>query len=111
MKKLLLLVPFAVMMAAAPGPQNTTPDPTVPADVEVLLNKYGCNACHNIKRKLVGPIWTDIAAKGYTKKRIIQLVKKPEPNNWPGYPQMAPQPTVAKADLDKIAGWLVSLKK
>lgn len=111
MKKLLLLIPFAAIIAAAPGPQTTTADPTIPADVEALLNKYGCNACHSIKRKLVGPIWTDIAAKGYSKKRIAQLVKKPEPANWPGYPPMTAQTTVPKADLDKIAGWLVSLKK
>ena len=110
MKKVLLLLPIVAIMAAAPGPQNTQ-DPTIPADIEALINKYGCNACHSIKRKLVGPQWTDIAAKGYSKKRIAQLVKKPEPANWPGYPQMTAQPTVPKGDLDKIAGWLVSLKK
>lgn len=111
MHKSLLLLPLVALMAAAPGPQNKVDGPTIPADIDALLNKYGCAACHSITRKLVGPIWTDIAAKGYTKKRIAQLVKKPEPGNWPGYPAMAPQATVPKADLDKIAGWLVSLKK
>lgn len=107
MYKLLLILPLAAFIAATP---TTTTDPGVPADINALLDKYGCAACHSTQRKLVGPKWQEIAAKGYTKKRIIQLVKKPEPGNWPGYPAMAPQATVPKADLDKIATWLVSYK-
>jgi cytochrome c len=103
---------FVALMAAAPGnaPVSNTADPTIPADIEALLSKYGCNACHSVKRKLVGPKWQEIGAKGYSKKRIVALVKKPEPANWPGYPEMQPQTTVPKADLDKIAGWIVTLK-
>lgn len=112
MKKFILcLFPLAALFAAAPGPDATTEkDPTIPAEIETLLNKYGCNACHSVKRKLVGPMWQDIGAKGYSKKRIAALVKKPEPANWPGYPAMQPQTTVPKGDLDKIAGWIVTLK-
>ena len=112
MKKLvILLVPIAALFAAAPGPSpKVNADPTIPAEIETLLNKYGCNACHSIKKKLVGPIWTEVGAKGYSKKKIIKLVKKPEPGNWPGYPAMQPQTTVPNDALDKIAGWIVSLK-
>ena len=103
------MLPFAALIAAAPAPINT-PDPTIPPEVETLLSKYGCNACHSVKRKLVGPKWQDVGAKGYTKKRIAQLVKNPEPGNWPGYPPMAAQPGVPKGDMDKIATWIISLK-
>ena len=50
-------------------------------------------------RKLVGPIWTDIAAKKYSAKRIAQLGAKPEPANWPGYVPMVAQ-KVPKADME-----------
>ena len=54
-------------------------------------------------------MWTDVGAKKYYAKRIMQLVAKPEPANWPGYPPMAAQ-KVPKADLTKIANWLSSMK-
>lgn len=107
MNKLLLLIPIAVFLAAAaPKPA----DPEIPADIQTLLDKNGCVACHHISRKLVGPMWTDVAAKKYSAKRIMQLVQKPEPNNWPGYVPMVAQTTVPKADLTKIANWLSKLK-
>jgi cytochrome c len=118
MKKLIYLLPVAaIFLAARPAAPTeaaasatvTVTDPTIPADIDALLNKYGCAACHSIKRKLVGPMWTDVAAKKYSKKRIIALVQKPEPQNWPGYQPMQPQTTVPKADLGKIAEWLVKL--
>lgn len=107
MKKTLFLAPIALFLAAF-TPKVTGPE--IPADVKPLLEKHNCVACHAMDKKLVGPSWKDIAAKGYSKKRIVALVKKPEPANWPGYAPMAAQPTVPKADLDKIAGWLVSVK-
>lgn len=55
-------------------------------------------------------MWTDVAAKKYSKKRIIALVGKPEPANWPGYPPMVAQ-SVPKADLGKIADWIISIQQ
>ena len=107
MKKLFALLPLAVLLTAF-TPTQTSPE--IPADVQALLDKNGCSACHNISRKLVGPIWTDIAAKKYSAKRISELVKKPEPANWPGYVPMLAQTTIPKAELTKISGWLANLK-
>jgi cytochrome c len=113
MKKLLFLSPVVLAISLSnilPVRQSVAPTPEIPAEVNTLLTKYGCIACHAMDKKLVGPMWTDVAAKKYSKKRIIELVTKPEPNNWPGYPAMAPQSTVPKADLGAIAGWLTKLK-
>ncbi len=107
MKKLFALLPLAALLSAA---QPSPVTPVVPADVQALLDKNGCAACHNISRKLVGPMWTDIAAKKYSVKRISELVKKPEPSNWPGYVPMLAQTTIPKAELTKIATWLSALK-
>lgn len=107
-KLLALFLPLAFVLAAfAPAPKPAA-GPDIPADVQALLDKYGCMACHSMTRKLVGPIWPDIAAKKYSAKRIAQLVAKPEPSNWPGYAPMAAQ-KVPKADMTKIANWLANL--
>ncbi len=125
-KTLALLLPMAFALAAfapasrpaaapCPSPFALCPlpfapaaGPDIPADVQALLDKYGCTACHSMTRKLVGPIWPDIAAKKYSAKRIAQLVAKPEPANWPGMVPMAPQ-KVPRADMTKIANWLAKL--
>ena len=113
MKKLLALLPLVLALSAFKVPVaavSVAHDPTVPADIQALLDKYSCTSCHAISRRLVGPMWTDVAAKGYTAKQIIQFIKAPEPAHWPGYSPMAAQTTVPKADLQKIANWLVSMK-
>ena len=109
MKKALLFFPILLVLAAFKPASTPVAPPEIPADIQALLDKHGCAACHSMTRKLVGPIWTDIAAKKYSAKRIAQLVAKPEPANWPGYVPMVAQ-KVPKADMDKIAKWLANLK-
>ncbi len=110
MKKAFAFLPLIVGLAVFTRPTPPAP-PEIPADVQALLEKNGCAACHAIGRKLVGPKWTDIAAKGYSVKRITALVRKPEPANWPGYVPMVAQAGIPKAELTKIATWLVSIKE
>jgi cytochrome c len=114
MKKQLIMFSVAVIVLSAfvrlPQNQPAITAPEIPAAVNALLTKNGCVACHTIDHKLVGPSWQDIAAKKYSKKRILELVAKPEPGNWPGYPPMAPLPTAPKEDLNSIAAWLVKMK-
>jgi cytochrome c len=107
MKKLLFLAPVIATLCAFSTP---TPPPTIPAEINALLSKYNCVSCHAMERKMIGPTWKDIAAKKYTKKQIVTFVYKPQPSNWPGYPAMAAQPSVPKADLNKIADWLITVK-
>jgi cytochrome c len=109
MRKIVLFsVLLTILSAFAPAPVNTNPD--IPAEIQALLDKNGCTACHSMGKKMIGPKWTDIAAKGYSKKKIAQLIAKPEPANWPGYVPMAAQ-SVPKAEMGKIAAWLVGLNK
>lgn len=99
-------------MAAILSGTSTTPltqGPQVPAEIQALLDKHGCAACHSMERKLVGPKWPDIAQKKYSAKRIAELVKKPEPANWPGYVPMLAQTNIPKAELMKIANWLAKM--
>ena len=77
-----------------------------------LLKKNTCLACHAKDRKVVGPSFEDIAKRGYSKKKILDLVYKPNPQNWPDYAtEMAPMTHVPEKDILKIADWINSLDK
>jgi cytochrome c len=88
------------------------PKPTVvPQDINALLTKYSCLACHKADTKLIGPAYAEVAKKKYTPERMLALIYKPEPKNWPGYPPMAALPNVPKEDGLKIAKWINTLAK
>ena len=77
-----------------------------------LLQKYTCLTCHNPNTKLIGPSYQEIATKKYSADKIVQLIQKPNPANWPGYAtKMPPMAHVPKADLTLIAQWIKSLEK
>lgn len=80
-----------------------------PAEIATLLNKNTCSACHLPYDRLVGPAYSEVAKRNYTPERIVELVHKPEPANWPDYPPMAALPNVPKEDIIKIAKWINSL--
>ncbi len=80
-------------------------------EVAPLLAKNTCVACHKKDEKLIGPSYKDIAKRNYEDKRIVELIYKPEPENWPEYkvPMLA-LPQVPKGDAFQIARWINSLK-
>ena len=77
---------------------------------EQLMAKNGCNACHAVDTKIVGPAFKDVAKKGYTAEQIVSLIYKPNPANWPDYPPMPPMSNVPKDEAEKLANWTLSLK-
>jgi cytochrome c551/c552 len=82
------------------------------AEIEPLLVKNTCTACHQTSKRQVGPAFTDIARRKYSDERIVQLIYNPEPKNWPEHETpMAPMPQVPKAEALKIAAWINSLRK
>ncbi|MDX2304002.1 MAG: hypothetical protein NW226_14445 [Microscillaceae bacterium] len=112
-----------VRKVTAPAPnttantKTTTPTTTKPTtaltykDVEPLLVKNTCTACHQTNKKLVGPSFADIAKRKYSAEKIVNLIYNPQPQNWPDYPTpMAPMPQVPKAEAMKIAQWINTLK-
>jgi cytochrome c551/c552 len=80
-----------------------------PADIAALLNKHTCSACHRPYERLVGPAYSEVAKKKYSPETIVDLVYKPQPEHWPGYPPMAPMTQVPKEDVLKLARWINSL--
>jgi cytochrome c551/c552 len=80
------------------------------AEVEPLLVKNTCTACHNVTKRQVGPAFTDVAKRKYTVEKIMELIYNPQPKNWPEYATpMAAMPQVPKEDARKIASWIVGL--
>jgi cytochrome c len=90
------------------------PAPAVAAAMPVgkqLAEKHGCLACHAEDKRLVGPAYKEVAAKGYSAEKIAALVKQPVPANWPDIQTpMPPMPQVPAEDVRQIAGWINSLK-
>jgi cytochrome c551/c552 len=80
-------------------------------EVQALLVKHTCNACHKTAERAVGPAFTEIAKRKYSTSKIVALVHNPQPQNWPDYTPMAPMSHVPKQDIEKIAVWINSLKK
>ncbi|WP_234733114.1 c-type cytochrome [Tellurirhabdus bombi] len=97
----------AVLVAAVAF--NANAQTKIPDDINQLLTKNTCLACHNPDNRLVGPAYKDVAKKKYTDAQIVELIYAPKPEHWPGYPPMAPMKQVPKDDALKIAKWINSL--
>jgi cytochrome c len=85
------------------------PAADIPADMNALMSKYTCIACHRPNQRLVGPAYADVAKKNYTNEKIVDLIYNPVPANWPGYPPMVAMKQVPKEDAMKLAVWINSL--
>lgn len=106
--------PFGILIAAAAlvvasFDVNAQAPADIPADMNALMQKYTCIACHRPNQKLVGPAYSDVAKKKYSDDEIVSLIYKPNPAHWPGYPPMAPMTQVPKEDAQKLAHWINSL--
>ena len=117
MNKSILLSIFCAMFLILNGFTNTNSDgdyhgkkEKIPDDIENLLEKNKCLSCHTPYRRLVGPSFVNIAQKQYDAKKIAELIEKPQPDNWPGYPAMAPIKNVPYNEVCKITSWINSLK-
>jgi cytochrome c551/c552 len=81
------------------------------AEIEPLLVKNTCTACHQVNKRQVGPAFSDIAKRKYSNERIVELIYNPEPKNWPEHETpMAAMPQVPRVDALKIAAWINSLR-
>ena len=81
---------------------------------EAMMKKDGCAACHTIDKKLVGPPYTDVAAKYKGDKdalaKLTDKVKKGGVGVWGQIP-MPPNAQVPEADIKELVTWILTLKK
>jgi cytochrome c len=111
MKKTVGLLIASALLAVASFDANAQAPADIPADMNALMTKYTCIACHRPNQKLVGPAYVDVAKKKYSNDEIVNLIYNPIPSHWPGYPPMAPMKQVPKEDAMKLAVWINSLDK
>lgn len=80
---------------------------------EKLAQANGCNACHTLEKKVLGPAYKDIAAKYRANKSAeAELVKKVKAGGkgvWGDIP-MAPNAHVKDEDIRSIVNWILSIK-
>ncbi len=85
---------------------------TASADLD-LAKKSGCLACHAVDKKVVGPAWKDVAAKGGDRATMIEKVKKGGKGNWTdvtgGVPMPPYSPRVADADIETLVDFILGL--
>jgi cytochrome c len=106
---------------------------TMAADMPELAKKSGCNVCHAIDKKVVGPAWMDVS-KAYnsngattTGKKVAdilaehqaktasewltQKVAKGGSGNWGTAPMIANAPKVSDADIKELVAFVLGLAK
>jgi S-disulfanyl-L-cysteine oxidoreductase SoxD len=113
------LPPLPATAAASNAPQNAVPAgqamPSAQAvslklsDVNPLLQKYACAACHAVENKLVGPSFKEIVAKqGKRADAKAYLTGKIKSGGQGVYGQIPmPAQSLSEAEAAKIAQWLV----
>ncbi|MEM9935307.1 MAG: hypothetical protein AAF824_16910 [Bacteroidota bacterium] len=81
------------------------------AEIEGMLVRNACTACHKQNKRVVGPSFQAISKRKYSNERIVELIYRPEPQNWPEYAvPMAAMPQVPRKDALMIAAWINSLR-
>ncbi len=78
---------------------------------EAMAKKYGCMACHQVAKKVVGPAFKDVAKKykgdAGAAAHLENVIVKGGKGVWGPVP-MAPQPKAA-GDAKALAAWVLSL--
>ena len=80
---------------------------------EKLAASSGCNSCHAVDKKLIGPSFKDIAAKYKGNKAaeadLVKKVKGGSKGVWGDMP-MPPNAHVKDEDVKSIVQWVLSQK-
>jgi cytochrome c551/c552 len=95
---------------AAAVPQPTATAPTAAKTPDQMITDYGCVACHAVDHKVVGPAFTDVAAKYKGKdveSTLAEKVRNGGSGVWGTIP-MAPNPQVPDQDLHTLIKWVLA---
>ena len=83
-------------------------------ELEDMMKKNGCNACHSEDKKVIGPSYKDVAAKykgdASAVAKLTEKVKKGGSGVWGPVPR-PPNTQVKDADVKKMVELILALKK
>lgn len=106
MKKIVTVVFTVATLAVA--------STAVADELEDMMKKNGCNACHAEDKKIIGPAYKDVAAKykgdSGAVAKLSEKVKKGGSGVWGPIP-MPPNTQVSDADIKKMVELILALKK
>lgn len=99
---------------AAPASNPKSGAPLDGKSAETMMQKDGCAACHGVDKKIVGPAYTDVAAKykgdAGALAKLTQKVKAGGAGVWGQIP-MPPNAHVPDNDIKTLVSWILTLKK
>ena len=105
MKKIAALLAATTLMAAGAA---------VADELEDMMKKNGCNACHSEDKKIIGPSYKDVSAKykgdATAVAKLSEKVKKGGSGVWGPVP-MPPNTQAKDADIKKMVELILALKK
>ena len=82
-------------------------------ELEDMMKKNGCNACHSEDKKVIGPAYKDVAAKykgdAGAVAKLTEKVKKGGSGVWGQIPMPA-NPQVSEAEAKQLVTWILGLK-
>src|SRR5690625_2481227 len=95
-------------LAMASGMAQATPDP---AEVQQILTKNACLACHAVDKKMIGPAYRDVAEKyageDGAAETIATHIREGSSGIWGPVP-MPPNPGISDDDLAKVVEWVLA---
>ena len=105
---------FALLALAALFVAGTTHAALDNTSAEAMMKKDGCAACHSVDKKIVGPSYTEVAAKYKGDKdavaKLSKKVKEGGSGVWGPVP-MPPNAAVPNNDITDLVTWILALKK
>lgn len=118
--KQILLAPIICICVACgantqdKGKSQATSDQAEILEGKNLISQSDCMGCHKEDSKLVGPSYVEIAnyyeANENNIKMLADKIIKGGQGSWGKIP-MAPHPTISEQDAQKMAKYILSLKK
>src|SRR5690554_7899067 len=98
----------SIPLAMAAGLVQAAPDP---AEVQQILTKNACLACHAVENKLIGPSYRDVAGKyadeAGAAETLAQHIKQGSSGIWGPIP-MPPNAAISDDDLAKVVDWVLA---
>lgn len=95
---------FVAIVLAAVAAQPAMAD-------EALAKGKGCTACHDVKKKVVGPAYAEVAKKykgdAKAQEAMVGSIVKGSQGKWGPIPM--PPNKVTEEEAKKLAAWIVSL--
>ena len=110
MRKQLTILAGAIALAAAGGASAQALDDK---KANELMVKSGCNACHAVDKKLVGPSYKDVAKKEKPKPNAAEAMFAKVRKGGAGEYGQVPMPPngpdkISDADLKALIAWILT---